>query len=129
MYNNFKVYSYMGNSMYPHPKKRGTVPTSKQPVIPSYQNIKFDGFILTLCNSNITCDNSVVIFGGSLIFSLTFDSSILTLCSSNITCNSFFVTFCNSLIFLSHLTVLSSHYAVTTSHSTVLLSHLAIPLS
>ena len=40
-----------------------------------------------------------------------------------ITCNSSFLTFGGSLTFFSHLTVLSSHYAVPTSHVTVL-SHI-----
>ena len=47
----------------------GIVPTSRQPTIPGYQILTFDGFILTFCNFNITYDNFFVIFGGSLIFS------------------------------------------------------------
>ena len=31
--------------------------------------LTFDGFILILCSSNVTCDNSFAIFGGSLTFS------------------------------------------------------------
>ena len=133
-----------------------TVPTSRQPAIPDYQNIKFGGFILTLCssntthdssfvtfndcliffltvdfiltlcNSNITCDSSFVTFDGSLIF-LTFNDYILTLCSSNITYDNSFVTIVGLLIFFSHLTVQSSYYAVLTSYVTVLLSHLLVP--
>ena len=40
-----------------------------------------------------------------------------------ITCNSSFLTFGGSLTFFSHLTVLSSHYAVPTSH-VIVLSHI-----
>ena len=116
----------MGNSTVPPPKKMGTVPTSKQPTILGYQNITFDSFILILYSSNITCDDSFVTFGGSLIFFLTINDFILTWCSFNITCDSSFVTFCSSLIFLSYSTVLFSHYAVATSQLTVLLSHLVV---
>ena len=75
-----------------------------------YFFLTFDGSILILCSSNITCDSSFLTFGGllflshltissshyavstsyvivlfshyavSLLFSLTFDGSILTLC-------------------------------------------------
>ena len=42
-----------------------TVPTSRQPIIPGYQNITFDGTMLTLCSTNITYDWTFVIFGAS----------------------------------------------------------------
>ena len=74
-----------------------TVLTSKQPAIPSYQNITFDDFILTLCNSNITFDNSFVTFG---FFFLTFDGFILTLRSSSIICDSSFSHLVVPLFFL-----------------------------
>ena len=104
-----------------------TVPTSRQPAIPDYQNIKFGGFILTLCSSNTTHDSSFVTFNDCLIFFLTVDF-ILTLCNSNITCDSSFVTFDGSLIFFSHLTITSSHCVVPISHLTILLSHIVVPL-
>ena len=55
-----------------------------------YFFLTFDGSIIILCNSNITCDRSFLTFGGSLTFFLTFDGFILTLCSFNITCDGFF---------------------------------------
>ena len=42
--------------------------TSKQLAILGYQNITFDGTILILFNTNITCDCIFVIFDGSLLF-------------------------------------------------------------
>ena len=104
-----------------------TVPTSRQPAIPDYQNIKFGGFILTLCSSNTTHDSSFVTFNDCLIFFLTVDF-ILTLCNSNITCDSSFVTLGGSLTFFSYLLVPSSHYAVPTSYVTVLFSQFMVPL-
>ena len=56
----------------------------------SFFFLTFDGFILTLCDSNITYDSSFVTLGGFLIFFFILDGSLLTLCSSNITCDSFF---------------------------------------
>ena len=108
----------------------GTVSISRQPAIPGYQNITFDGTILTLCSAKITCNCTFVTVGSSLIFFLTFDGTILTLCSTNITCNYTFVTFNDSpfFFFFSHLMVPSLHYAVPTSHVTVLLSHSMVPL-
>ena len=107
----------------------GTVSISRQPAIPGYQNITFDGTILTLCSAKITCNCTFVTVGSSLIFFLTFDGTILTLCSTNITCNYTFVTFNGSpFFFFSHLMVPSLHYAVPTSHVTVLLSHSMVPL-
>ena len=41
----------------------------RQPAILSYQNITFDGTILTLCSTDITCDCTFFTFGGSFIFS------------------------------------------------------------
>ena len=99
------------------------VPTSKQPALPGYQNITFDGTILILCNTNITCDYILSHLAVPLFFShiwwyyshimqyqhhmwlyfchiwwfpyffLTFYGTILTLCSTNITCDCTFVTF------------------------------------
>ena len=98
-----------------------TVPISRQPAMLGYQNIIFDGIILlsylmvlyffltfngtilTLCSTNITCDYTFVTFSGSLFF-LTFNGTIFTLCSTNITYNCIFVTFGSFLIF-SHLVV------------------------
>ena len=111
-----------------YPFLGSTVPISRQPVIPGYQNIIFDDFILTLCNFNITYDNSFVTFNGSLIFFLSFDCFILTLCNSNVTFDNSFITFDGSLFFSSHLIVSSSHYVVPTSYVTVLLSHLMVSL-
>ena len=94
-----------------------------------YFFLTFDGFIFTMCSSNITCDSSLVTFGGSLTSSFfTFNGFILTLCNSNITCNSYFLTFSGSFIFFSHLTVSSSHCTVPTSYLTVLFSHMVVPL-
>ena len=68
----FKVdKSLMGNSTIPFFFFFffGMVPISKQHVIPSYQNITFDSFIIILCSFNITCDSSFITFGGTFIFS------------------------------------------------------------
>ena len=89
--------------------------------------LTFDDFILTLCNSNITFDSTYIIIDGFLFFSHIW-RFILTLYSTNITCDCTFITFNGSFIFFSHLTVLSSYYAVPILHETVLLSHLVIPL-
>ena len=104
------------------------VSISRQPTISGYFFLTFDGFILTLCSSNVISDNSFVTFGSSLTFFITFDGFILTLCSSNITYDSSFVTFGDSLTFSSYLTVLFSYCAVPTSHVTVLLSHSVVLL-
>ena len=67
-----------------------------------YFFLTFDGTILTLCSTNITCNCTFVIFDGSLIlfyFLVIFDGAILTLCSTNITCDRSFVTFSDSLNF------------------------------
>ena len=94
-------------------------------MIPFLSFFTFNGFIHTLCNAIITCDNSFVMLGGfftvfshmtvpfshftvsishlivrfSLFpyFSLTFDYSILTSCNFNITCDSSFNIFGGSL--------------------------------
>ena len=105
----------------------GTELTRWQPVILGHQNIRFDGFIITLCSSNITCDNYFVTFDSSLFF-LTFDGSFFILCSSSITCDSTLVTFSGSFFFSSHLTVSSSYYVLPTSQVTVLLLHSVVPL-
>ena len=63
-----------------------------------------------------------------LLLFLTFDSSILTLYNFNITCDRFFLKFGGSLTFFSHLTVLSSHFAIPTSHVTILFAKLVVPL-
>ena len=46
----------------------GMVPNNRQAAISSYHFFIFDGTILTLCNTNITCDYIFVTFRGSLIF-------------------------------------------------------------
>ena len=79
------------------------VPASRQPAIPGYQNITFDGSIIKLCNSNITVTVLLLHLLVPLFF-LTFNGFILTLCSSNITCNNFVVTFGDSFFFLLLLT-------------------------
>ena len=94
-----RVEAMMGNSTISPKKRDCTVSTSRQPTILGYQILTFDGSILTLYGSNITCKISFVTFGGSLTFFLIFNYFILTLCSSNITCDSFFVTFDSSLFF------------------------------
>ena len=94
-----RVEAMMGNSTISPQKMDCTVSTSRQPTILGYQILTFDGSILTLYGSNITCKISFVTFGGSLTFFLIFNYFILTLCSSNITCDSFFVTFDSSLFF------------------------------
>ena len=99
----------------------GTLSTSRQPTISGYQNITFDGFILTLCSSNIICNSSFVTFADSLIFFLTFDSCTVPI--SHLT-----VLFPHLVFFFSHLTILSFDYAVPTSHMTILLSYLVVPL-
>ena len=58
----------MGNSSVPSLFLGGMVPTTKQPAIPGYQNITFDGTIITLCSTNITYNCTFVTFGSSLIF-------------------------------------------------------------
>ena len=93
-----------------------------------YFFLKFDGTILTLCSTNITCDCTFITFSGSLIFFLTFDGSIVILSSTNVTYDRTFLTFSDTLIFSSHLTVSLSHWAVLTSHMTVLLSHSVVHL-
>ena len=60
--------------------------------------LTFDDFIPTLCNSNNTCDNSFLKFGGSFTF------------------------------FFSPLMISSLYYAVPTSYVIVLFSHLTVPL-
>ena len=130
----FKIIKYLFNSLkwldhvlgyhlihkviLPYPFFFGTIPTNREFVIPGYQNIAFDNYILILCSSNITYDSSFI----------TFDSFILILCSSNITYDSFFVTFGGPLFFFSHLIVSSLHYAIPTLHVTVLLSHSVVLL-
>ena len=85
--------------------------------------------ILTLCSSNITCDNFFVTFWWfSFFFFLTFDGSILTLYSSNIRFDSTFVTFGGTFFFSSLLILSSLHCIVPTSHVTILLSHSVVPL-
>ena len=120
----------------------------------SYFFLIYDGSILTLCSSNITCDHFFLTFGGFLIFFLTFDGFILTLCGSNITYNSSFVTYSDSFIFiffkfdgsiviLSSINIASalflshwmvslfffSHLTVLSSHCTVLTSHVIVLFS
>ena len=82
-----------------------TVSTKRQHVIPGYQILIFDNFILItddfiliLCSSNITCDSSFVTFGGFLIFChiWRFHPHIMKF---KITFDSIFVTFGGSLIF------------------------------
>ena len=91
--------------------------------------LTFDGNILTLCSTNITCDYTFVTFGSSLIFFFIFDGIILTLCSINITCDCIFVTFNGFLFcFFSHFMVPSSHYVIPKSHVTIFLSHSVVPL-
>ena len=108
------------------------IPTSHMTVLLSHSVVPlffltFDGTILILCSTNITCDctfvKSVVLF-----FFLTFDGSIVTLGSTNITYDRTFLTFAGTLIFSSHLTISLSHWAVPTSYVTVLLSHSIVPL-
>ena len=85
-----------------------TVLTSKQPAIPSYQNITFDDSILTLCNSNITFDNSFVTFGFFFSLHLTVLFSHCAVLASYVTVLShiwwfpYFFSYCPVLI--SHLT-------------------------
>ena len=89
--------------------------------------LTFNSSIVTLDNTNITCDCTFVIFGGSLFF-LTFDGSIVTLGSTNITFDCTFATFGCTRIFFSHLIVPFSNSAVPTSHVIVLLSHSVLRL-
>ena len=126
-------------------------------VVPLFFFLIFDGTILILCSTNITCDCTFVTFYSSLIclshlmvlssycaiptshetallsylviplFFLTFDGTILTICSTNIIYNCIYVTFGGSLIFFLHLIMLFSYCVVLTSHITVLLSHLVNP--
>ena len=78
-------------------------------VVPFFP-LTFDGPIVTLGNTNITCDCTFVTFNGFLIFFSQFDLSIVTLNNANISFNCTFVTFSSTFIFFfSHLTVLSSH--------------------
>ena len=48
-----------------------------------------DGSVVTLGNTNITCDCTFVTFGSSIILFLTFYGTSLTLHSTNITCCTF----------------------------------------
>ena len=109
------------------------VPTSHVTVLLSYLAVSlffliFNGTILTLYNTNIACECTFLIFGGSLIFSLTFDGIIFIFCSTKITCDCTFVTFNGSHFFFSHLMVSSSYYALQTSYVIVLLSHSMVAL-
>ena len=63
----------------------------------SYFFLTFDGIILTLCSTNVTCDYTFVTFGGSLIF------------------------FSHLMIPSSHYIVPTSHMTILLSHSVVLL--------
>ena len=63
----------------------------------AYFFLTFDSFILILCSSNITCNSSFLIFGGSLYFFLTFNG------------------------LSSHCVILTSHVTVLFSHLMVLL--------
>ena len=80
-----------------------------------YFFLTLTGSILTLCCSNITCDSSFVILGGSLTFflHLTILSSYFALPTSHVTI--LFSHLVVPLLFSSYLTVSSSHYAVPTS--------------
>ena len=102
--------------------------TSRQLVIPCYQNITFNGIILKLYSTNITCDCTFVTFSGSLIYFLTFDGSIVTLSNTNITFYCTFLTFGGTLIFFSYLIVILSHWTIPTSYVTVVLLHSVVPL-
>ena len=94
--------------------------TNRQFAIPGYQNITFNGIILKLCSTNITCDCIFVTFSGSLIYFLTFDGSIVTLGNTNITFYRTFLTFCGTLKFFFSHSVVSlfffSHLMVSLSH-------------
>ena len=91
----------IGNSTVPSLFLGGTIPTSRQPTISGYQNITFNGIILILCSTNITCDYTFVTFVP--LFFLTFDGTTLTLCSTNIICDCTFVTFGGSFIFFPYI--------------------------
>ena len=112
----------------------------------------FDGTILTLCSTNITCDCTFITFGSFLIIFLhlmvSFSyctipvSHMIVLLSHSILPLFFFLhlmvptshmTILLSYLvvlfffFSSHLMVSSSHCVVQISHVTVLLSHLVVP--
>ena len=88
-----------------------------------YFFLTLDGFILTLCSSNITCDS---FFFSNLVVPLLF-SHIWRFHPHIVQFQyhmwQFFCHICSSLTFFSHLTIPSSHCAVPTSHVTVFLSH------
>ena len=84
------------------------VPTSHMTALLShwvvlYFFLIFDGSILILCSSNITCDSSFLTFGGSLTSFFTFNGSIFTLCNFNITCDSFFSSHWRFYYFFTHI--------------------------
>ena len=58
-------------------------------VVP-YFFLTLDNSIVTLGNTNISCDHTFITFSGFLIFFLTFDNFIVTLGSTNITSDSTF---------------------------------------
>ena len=122
------------------PASHYVVPTSYVIILLSHSVVplfflKFDGIILTLHSTNITCDYTFVTFCGFLIFFshlmvstthyailtphvtvllshsvvplffFTFYGIILILHSTNITCDYTFLTFSGSLIFFSHFIV------------------------
>ena len=118
----------------------------------------FDGIILILCSTNITCD---CIFSHSVVLSFIFShlmvpsshcavlTSLVTVLLSHLVVPLFFfltfddtiLTLCSTNItcdytfvtfggslIFSHLMVPSSHYAIPTSHVIVLFSHSVVPL-
>ena len=82
----------------------GMVPISWQPTIPAYQNIIFDGSILTFHHHIVQFQYHILqyfcqIWWFPFFFFLTFDGFILTLYSTNITRDCTFVTFGGCFIF------------------------------
>ena len=111
-----------------------SIPTSHVTVFshiwwfPYFFCLTFDDSIPTLCDSNITYDNSFVMLGGFLTFFLH-----LTVLSSHcaVPTSHVIVLYSNlvvHLFFFSYLTVSSSYCVVLTSNMSVFFSHLVVPL-
>ena len=92
-------------------------------MVPLFYFLTFDGFILTLCSSNIKFNNSFVILFFSSHFTISL-SHLAVPTSHLIVLLSHLMV---HLFLLSHLMVPLSHQAALISHLTPLLSHSMVP--